>query len=131
VSVRGERAEQLLTVVLERLQPFLPAGTNVTFKCGRLTTVRATKPNGGVSETSGFGGIGATIFPWLPAPIGARVTAHDAVEKILEVAFGMGECTVKTWIADGVVHVRFQTPADVGTGRPSEIEPLPVALCTE
>jgi hypothetical protein len=127
LSVSGDRAAELMHVALERLRPFLPPDAQVDMRLGRTMRVSATSDRAAGGSVR-IGALGRTLSPWLPSSVAARVTAHDAVERILSAVYGMGACTIETRLADERVHVTFQLPDDEpGTRR--EIEPLPLELC--
>ena len=125
--VKGERAETLMREVVDRLRPVMPPGTEVKVRHGRWSmsvTAHSNRSSGGML---GGGSLGRTISPWLPRQVAARVAAHDAVERVLDVVFHFDECSIKTWVADDLVHVSFRLPGEVDT--PRELDPLPIDLC--
>jgi hypothetical protein len=151
VSIRGVDAQRLLAEVLLRLEPLLPAGVRVELTShSKWTTLqRVTDESvfiGPVSVSTGANGksiqahttsvpaLGAWI-PLLPRKLSARLTARNAVETVLDVAYQLSpgekepDFAVQAraegeWILVSYLRSEGQDPV-----RRVAIEPLPLALC--
>jgi hypothetical protein len=129
MSLKGARAEVLLTEVLARLEPFLPRHVRVEIHVGRLIQISAhtDHSHGGLAA---IGSLGWTLSPWLPRSVAARVAAHDAAEHIIDAVFGPPrDCGVRTSIVDDQVHLQVQLPDQTGSTRSVELAPLPIERC--
>jgi hypothetical protein len=106
VSLRGARAQDLIAEVLLRLDPWLPPGVRVEMtRHNKWLSLQRFAPGServgplvmtpGPDGHSGHGGVtgGPGVGPWipfLPKRLRAKLTAQDAVETVLDVAYDTG-----------------------------------------
>lgn len=103
MAIFGEPAYRLLTHILREAEPHLPAGVHIKITPHRrwttlqraddrsinggpliTTTDERGRPRG--SRACGVRGLGAWI-PFLPRGLSRRITAQDAAEVVLELAY--------------------------------------------
>lgn len=130
VSVKGPAAVELLNFVLAQVRPWMPDDVDVDVK--RRWLVSRGPDNDGDGwylRGSRIGRLGGTWSPWLPRRVDLRVTAHEAVEQVLEAVAGIDvPCTVKTAIDGDTVAVTFERVGALGSGR-AQIR-IPSSMCT-
>jgi hypothetical protein len=135
MALTGPRAHALLSGVLDRIRPHLPAGVRVEMlPHKRWTTLAQTAGSGegltGHSLT--VRGIGAPGF--FPHRTRAKLTAQHAVETVLEVAHwkpgmsgrgGEQDFDVRAVVTGDAVSVSYRLP---GADPDARVELLPIPL---
>lgn len=131
VSVKGPAARELLRYVIDQLQPWIPDDVTLRVRKRSLTATRAGDGEDflGSLYASWMGSVGGTWSPWLPRRVAVRVTAHDAVDRVLHAIVGSdSRCTVSPRIDGDAVEVTIDRVTELGiidgTIR------IPISLCT-
>ncbi len=136
MALVGPRAQVLLSQVLHRVRPHLPAGVEVEMLTHKKwTTLAQNTPDGGYAST--VRGIGAPAF--FPRRTRAKRTAQHAVETVLEVAYwvpdigGRGDqqdFDVRAVVTDDEVTVSYRQPGTDQLGVRVELASIPLHLCS-
>jgi hypothetical protein len=152
VSLRGARAQDLIAEVLLRLDPWLPPGVRVEMtRHEKWLSLQRSAPGGqrvgplivtpGADGQSGHGGVTGVpgVGPWipfLPNRLRAKLTAQDAVETVLDVAYDTGpgarpdstDFAVQARVDGDVVRVSYLPPGGIEPDQRIEIDPIPMTL---
>jgi hypothetical protein len=152
VSLRGARAQDLVAEVLLRIDPLLPPGVRVEMtrhhkwlslqrsapdskRVGPLIMTPGPDGHSGHAGMTGVPGIGPWI-PFLPKRLRAKLTAQDAVETVLDVAYdadtaarpGSTDFAVRATVDGDVVRVSYLPPGGIEPDQRIQIDPIPIAL---
>jgi hypothetical protein len=132
VALTGPEAQSLLSEVLDRIRPHLPAGVCVEMLPHKKWTTLAGTASGGYART--VRGIGAPSF--FPRRARAKLTAQHAVETVLEVAYwkagmsgrsGEQDFDVRAVVTGDEVSVTYRPPVADPDAR-VELPPIPLRL---
>jgi hypothetical protein len=125
MALTGPRAQALLSEVLDRIRPYLPAGIRVEMLPHKKWTTLAGNSGGGYGTT--IRGITSPAF--LPRRTRAKVTAQRAVEIVLEVAYRTADgvqqpLDVRAVLTGDEVSVSYLPP---GAGARVDLPPIPLS----
>ncbi len=140
MAVTGVRAQELISEVLNRLEPLLPAGRHVTMtRHAKWLTLEHRVPftpqGGGGQYGMSIRGLGVPI-PFLPVHVRARLAAQQAVESVLDVAYAEGQdwkpgsidFAVKATVEGDTVHVSYRPPGEISADERIHLGPIPLSL---